>query len=76
MNYKIDEKMEYILDAEKIYNPEYVCKILKEEIEPIVRNYVSLKGEFSISFKKDKNRNIFSIEFDAERIKNFGYIPL
>ena len=75
MEYKIDNRMQYILDSDKISNPNYICKILKEEIEPIIKNYLVTKNDVDISFTKSKNNNIFTIKINAERIKKIGYIP-
>ncbi len=75
MDYKISERMEYILDKDKLTDPQQICDILKNEIEPIVTNYVSLKDDIKVRFKKENNKNVFWVEIVAERIKPFGYIP-
>ena len=75
MNYKISKRMDYILNEDKMCDPQRICQILKEELKPIINNYLTLKNEIVVRYKKDNNRNIFFIELDAERIKSFGYIP-
>lgn len=75
MDYKISKRMDYILNEDKICDPQTVCQILKEELKPIINNYISLKNDIVVRFKKENNKNIFFIELDAERIKPFGYIP-
>ena len=75
MNYKIEDRMEYILDKDKITDPQHVCDILRNEIDPIVQNYLNVKDDIKVRFKKENNKNVFWIEIDAERIKPFGYIP-
>lgn len=75
MDYRIKDRMEFILDNDKICDPQYVCDILKEEIKPIVENYINLQNDIRVRFKKEDNKNIFWIEINADRIKPFGYIP-
>ena len=75
MDYKIQNRIESILRCDKMSNPQSVCKILKEEIKPIVENYLTIQKEIVVRFKTEKNKNIFYIELEAERIKPFGYIP-
>lgn len=75
MNYKIEDRMENILGNDKIIEPQYICDILKNEIEPILNNYLQIKGEMKVRFKKENKKNIFWIEVETERIKPFGYIP-
>ncbi len=73
MNYKIEERIENILTSDKIGDPQHVCKVLEEELKPIITSYIVLSSEVKVRFKKEDNRNIFFIEFCAERIKPFGY---
>lgn len=75
MDYKIAQRMQYILNNDKICDPQNVCQVLKDEIKPIVENYLSLNKDFRVRFKKEDNKNIFFIELEASRIKPFGYIP-
>ena len=75
MNYKISKRMDYILNEDKMCDPQRICQILKDELKPIINNYLTLNNEIVVRYKKDNNKNIFFIELDAERIKNFGYIP-
>ena len=75
MNYKIQDRINTILRNDKMNNPQSVCKVLKDEIKPIVENYLTLNKEIVVRFKNENNKSIFFIEFEAERIKPFGYIP-
>ena len=75
MNYKILDRMDYILEKDKLIDPQQMCEILKNEIEPILQNYLQTKGELKVRFKKENARNVFWIEVETERIKPFGYIP-
>lgn len=75
MDYSISNRMEFILNKDKMCDPQRVCELLKEELKPVIANYILLKGEPVVRFRKEENRNIFFIELDAERIKPFGYIP-
>ena len=75
MEYRISDRMEYIIDRDKISDPQYICQILKYEIEPIVNNYLKLNGEIKVRFKRENNKNLFWFEINADRIKPFGYIP-
>lgn len=75
MDYKIKDRLEFILDNDKMKDPQYICEVLKDELQPIVNNYINLQDEIKVKFKKEDNKNKFLIEIDAERIKPFGYIP-
>lgn len=75
MDYKIKDRLEFILDNDKMKDPQYICEVLKDELQPIVNNYINLQDEIKVKFKKENNKNKFLIEIDAERIKPFGYIP-
>ncbi len=75
MDYKIAKRMNCILNNDKMCDPQRVCEILKEEIKPVLENYLSIKNDVNIRFKKENNRNIFFLEIEADRIKPFGYIP-
>lgn len=75
MNYKIQNRIENILNNDKMCDPQAVCELLKNEIKPIVENYLTLQNDLIVRFKKENNKNIFFIEFQAQRIKPFGYIP-
>lgn len=75
MDYKIAKRLEYILNNDKISDPQSVCEILKVEIKPIIENYLTLQNDIVVRFKKVNNKNIFFIELEANRIKPFGYIP-
>ena len=75
MDYKIAQRLENMLDQHKFANPQTICMVLKEEIKPIIENYMTLSKDFVVRFKKDGNSSVFFVEFCAERIKPFGYIP-
>ena len=75
MNYKITERIEKILDGDKMGDCQYICDILKDEISPIVKNYIVINDDIKVRFKKENNKNTFWIEIDANRIKPFGYLP-
>lgn len=75
MIYKIQDRMDYILSKDKICDPQRVCELLQDELKPIIENYINLQNDIKVRFKKEKEKNIFFIEINAERIKPFGYIP-
>ena len=75
MLYKIQDRMEYVLEKDKIIDPQRICDLLQEEIKPLIENYINLQGDVKVRFKKENNRNIFFVEIEAKRIKPFGYIP-
>lgn len=74
MDYQISQRAFRMLEKDRLGNPQAVCKVLEEEIRPIVENYISLSKEFVVRFKKEGVKNLFFIEIQAERIKPFGYI--
>ena len=75
MDYRIANRIDYILNKDKISSPQEVCKVIQDEIKPIIENYISLQNDIKVRFKKENNKNIFFIEIEAERVKPFGYIP-
>ncbi len=79
MNYEIKEpslnRLSTLLRKDKCDNPQYVCEVLKGELEPIIQNYISLSTPVNVRFRKFGEKLLFSIEIDAERIRPFGYIP-
>ena len=75
MDYKIAKRLDTILTNDKISDPQHICEVIKEEIKPLIESYINLESDIKVRFKKDKNKNIFWIEFSADRIKPFGYIP-
>lgn len=75
MDYRIQNRINNILRNDKINDPQSVCKVIKEEISPIIENYLTLDKEIVVRFKTENNKNIFFIELEAQRIKPFGYIP-
>ena len=75
MLYKIQDRMDYILNRDKICDPQRVCLLLQDELKPIVENYINIEKEIKVRFKKEGEKNIFFVEIEAQRIKPFGYIP-
>ncbi len=75
MNYKIANRLNNILENDKISDPQHICEVLKDEIKPLIKSYIDLESDIKVRFKKENNKNIFWIEFSADRIKPFGYIP-
>lgn len=75
MLYEIKDRMQYFLDKDKINDPESICKLLGEELKPIIENYLAIKNDVVVRFKKQNDKNIFFIEIETLRIKPFGYIP-
>ncbi|MBO5394542.1 MAG: hypothetical protein J6A28_01385 [Clostridia bacterium] len=75
MNYQITNRLHDMLESDKIGNPQRVCKVLEEELSPIIESYIQLEKDVKVRFKKEKNKNIFFIEFEAQRINSFGYQP-
>lgn len=75
MNYQISERLTSMIDSDKTADPQAVCHILEQELKPILESYVILAKDFKVRFKKQDKQNIFFLEFCAERIKPFGYIP-
>ncbi len=72
---RVNNRIENILEQDKLFSPQAICDVLKEEIKPIVENYINLHDDIKVRFKKENNKNIFFIEIDANRTKPFGYIP-
>lgn len=75
MNYKITERIKNILASDKMADPQHICEVLKDELKPLIESYIELDSDIRVRFKKERDKNIFWIEFSADRIKPFGYIP-
>lgn len=75
MKYQIVNRLEYILDQEKMFDPQRICQILEKELSPIIRNYLEIENQIKVRYKKNNNKNMFFVEFIADRIKPVGYIP-
>lgn len=74
MEYKIADRLSYILNNDKMVDPQAVCCILEEEIKPIIESYVNLNSKIKVGFREEGDKKIFFIEFLADRIKNVGYL--
>lgn len=75
MHYQISDRIQNMMDCDKIINPQWVCHVLEEELKHIIENYLVVSKDMKVRFKKEGSKNIFFIEFEASRIKPFGYIP-
>ena len=75
MDYRITKRIENILKQEKLADPQHICEVLQGELKPLIESYIELNSDLKVRFRKDKEKNIFFIEFSAERIKPYGYIP-
>lgn len=74
MDYKITDRLKTILANDKMADPQHICQVLKEELKPLIESYILLDSDIKVRFKKDNQKNIFFIEFSADRIKPFGYL--
>ena len=74
-NEKFEERINNILIKDKFESSEYICSILKGEIENIVKCYLILIDDVIVRFKKNSDFYTFNVEIKANRIKPFGYLP-
>lgn len=74
MDYRITDRLKTILANDKMADPQHICQVLKEELKPLIESYIMLDSDIKVRFKKDNQKNIFFIEFSADRIKPFGYL--
>ena len=75
MDYKISSRMTSVLEGDKMFDPQRICQILEKELLPIIENFLALEEGVKVRYRKQNFKNIFFIEFSAERIKPIGYIP-
>ena len=75
MDYRISSRLTSVLEGDKMFDPQRICQILEKELLPIIENFLALDGGIKVRYKKENFKNIFFIEFSAERIKPIGYIP-
>ena len=45
------------------------------QIQKLIEDYLILNKEIVVRFKKENGKNIFFLEFQADKIKNIGYLP-
>ena len=69
------DRLSALLRKDKCENPQFVCEVLKGELEPIIANYITLSSPINVRFRKFGEKLLFSVEIDAERVRAFGYIP-
>ena len=74
-NEEFEDRINNILIKDKFESSEYICSILKSEIEKISKSYLILNDDVIVRFKKNSNSYTFNIEINANRIKPFGYLP-
>ena len=75
MEQRISSRLNFVLEQDKMFDPQRVCQILEKELKPIINNYLGLDQNFCVRYKKQDFKNIFFVEFEAKRIKPIGYIP-
>lgn len=75
MDMRIANRLSCILENDKMFAPQYICQVLEKELAPIIENFLVTKEHIKVRYKKENSKNIFFIEFEAERIKPIGYIP-
>lgn len=69
------DRLSALLRKDKCENPQYICEVLKGELEPIIANYITLSSPVSVRCRRFGEKLLFSVEIDAQRIKSFGFIP-
>lgn len=72
---QVASRIEEIVKNDNISNPQGVCRVLEKEIQKLVENYLVLNNEIVVRFRKENCKNIFFIEFQANKIKSVGYLP-
>ena len=75
VDYRITQRLTNMLGRDKLQDPQHVCEVLCEEVKPLISAYLDIESDIKVRFKKDGEKNVFWIEFTANRIKPFGYIP-
>ena len=71
----VASRVEEMLKLDNISNPQGVCRVLEQEIKTLLENYLVINKEIIVRYKKEKGKNVFFFEFQAEKIKNIGYLP-
>ena len=49
---KDNNRIEFMLEKDKIVNPQFVCQVLIDELMPIISNYLLLNSVIKLRFKK------------------------
>ena len=76
MKYEImEQRLKSVLQHDKCGDVEHVCEILKSEISPIVASFIELKSNLNVRVRRENSGLVFSIEFDALRVRSCGYLP-
>lgn len=71
----VASRVEEMLKLDNISNPQGVCRVLEQEIKTLLENYLVINKEIIVRHRKEKGKNIFFFEFQAEKIKDVGYLP-
>ncbi len=69
------QRLEQILELDKQYVSEQMLSLLESEIKYAVKSYVVLSSNVKVRYKKEGKEIKFMVEFNAERVKNLGFIP-
>lgn len=76
MHYQImEQRLNNVLQQDKCSDIENVCRILKGELSPIIRNYIELNSSIDVRAQRVGDKLKFLVEVDATRIRPFGYLP-
>lgn len=50
MRYQIASRLEEVLTEDKFCDPQHVCEVLQEEIQPIAKNYLALNKDIKVRY--------------------------
>ena len=65
-------RMNELLIQDKFKDLAQVAEILKEEIQPLARNFFLLADDVVVRYKREGDNFVFNVEICACRIKPFG----
>ncbi len=66
------QRLEEFLMRDKFSNLQQVSEILQSEVTQLSRNFFLFSKDPVVRFRKEKDKFVFNIEIEAERIKPFG----
>lgn len=69
------QRLESLIKNDVQYVGEEMLKLLQNEIEKAVRNFVCLTSSVKVRYKKEDDHLKFMVEFCSDRVRLLGFIP-
>lgn len=67
-------RLDEILVNDKFENISKIGNLLESEVSEVAKNYLVLRDDAVVRYRKEGDKFIFNVELTAERVKPFGKI--